>query len=71
MDLFLTQNLFLLLISMKTYKKLVKGQVLYSYLSIKTFDQIYKIYVRPHLDFCDVIFYTPLMKSILIFTLIS
>ena len=29
------------------------------FLPIKTLDQIYKMYVRPHLDFCDVIFHTP------------
>ena len=28
------------------------------FLPIKTLDQIYKMYVRPHLDFCDVIFHT-------------
>ena len=29
------------------------------FLQIKTLDQIYKMYVRPHLDFCDVIFHIP------------
>ena len=29
------------------------------YLSVSTLDQIYKMYVRPHLEFCDVIFNTP------------
>ena len=29
------------------------------FLPIKTLDQIYKMYVRPHLDFCDVILHTP------------
>ena len=29
------------------------------FLPIKTLDQIYKMYVRPLLDFCDVIFHTP------------
>ena len=29
------------------------------YLSVKTLDQIYKMYVRPHLDFCDVIYHLP------------
>ena len=28
-----------------------------SYLSVKTVDQIYKMYVRPRLDFCDVIYH--------------
>ena len=27
------------------------------YLPVSTLDQIYKMYVRPHLDFCDVIFH--------------
>ena len=30
-----------------------------SYVPVKTLDQIYKMYVRPHLDFCDVIYHTP------------
>ena len=29
------------------------------YLSVKTLDQIYKMYIRPHFDFCDVIYHTP------------
>ena len=29
------------------------------YLSVSTLNQIYKMYVRPHLDFCDVIFHSP------------
>ena len=28
-----------------------------SYVPVKTLDQIYKMYVRPHLDFCDVIYH--------------
>ena len=27
------------------------------YLSKKTLDQIFKLYIRPHLDFCDVIYH--------------
>ena len=30
-----------------------------SYVPVKTLDQIYKMYVRPHLDFCDVIYHKP------------
>ena len=30
-----------------------------SYVPVKTLDQIYKMYVRPHLNFCDVIYHTP------------
>jgi len=29
------------------------------FLSVKTLDQIFKMYVRPHLDFCDVIYHKP------------
>ena len=42
--------------------KALKGVVikyLSSYVPVKTLDQIYKMYVRPHLDFCDVIYHTP------------
>lgn len=34
-----------------------------SYLPVKTLDQIYKMYVRPHLDFCDVIYHNPKIPS--------
>ncbi len=33
------------------------------YLSIKTLDQIYKMYIRPHLDFCDVIYHIPCITN--------
>ena len=43
--------------------KVRKGIGLIKYLSsfapTKTLDQIYKMYIRPHLDYCDVIFDTP------------
>jgi len=29
------------------------------YLSVKILDQIYKMYIRPHLDFCDIIYHEP------------
>ena len=31
---------------------------------VKTLDQIYKMYVRPHLNFCDVIYHTPKIDSL-------
>ena len=33
------------------------------YLSVKTPDQIYKMYIRPHLDFCDVIYHIPCITN--------
>ena len=33
------------------------------YLSVKTLDQIYKMYIRPHLDFCDVIYHIPVVSN--------
>ena len=35
-----------------------------AYVPIKTLDQIYKMYVRPHLDFCDVIYHVPKIHSV-------
>ena len=35
-----------------------------SYVPTKTLDQIYKMYVRPHLDFCDIIYHKPKIKSL-------
>ena len=35
-----------------------------AYVPIKTLDQIYKMYVRPHLDFCDVIYHIPKIHSV-------
>ena len=29
------------------------------YLPVKVLDQIYKMYIRPHLDFCDIIYHVP------------
>ena len=29
----------------------------------KTLDIIFKMYIRPHLDFCDVIFHTPCITN--------
>ena len=34
-------------------------KLLSPYLSIKTLDQIFKLCIRPHLDFCDVIYHIP------------
>ena len=35
-----------------------------SYLPISTLDQIYKMYVQPHLDFCDVIYHIPKISDV-------
>ena len=35
-----------------------------SYVPVKTLDEIYKMYVRPHLDFCDVIYHIPEIESL-------
>ena len=32
-----------------------------SYLPTKTLEQIYKMYARPHLDYCDIIYHTPVI----------
>ena len=34
-----------------------------SYLPLKSRDQIYKMYVRPHLDYCDIIYHIPVIKN--------
>ena len=48
-------------------KKARKGlsiiKTLSRYLSVKTLDQIYKMYVRLHLDFCDVIYHFPCITN--------
>ena len=33
------------------------------YLSVKTLDLIYKMYIRPHLDFCDIIYHVPCITN--------
>ena len=33
------------------------------YLSVKTLEQIYKMYVRPRLDFCDVVYHVPCITN--------
>ena len=33
------------------------------YLPLKSRDQIYKMYVRPHLDYCDIIFHNPVVQN--------
>ena len=37
-----------------------------SYVPIKNLDQIYKMHVRPHLDFCDVIYHKPEIESLFV-----
>ena len=32
------------------------------YLPLKTLEQIYKLYARPHLDYCDIIYHSPLLN---------
>ena len=48
-------------------KKARKGlgiiKFLSRYLSVKTLDLIYKMYIRPHLDFCDVIYHLPCITN--------
>ena len=34
-----------------------------SYLPSKSLDQIYKIRIRPHLDYCDVIYHIPALEN--------
>ena len=33
------------------------------FLSVRTLDLIYKLYIRPHLDFCDVIYHVPCITN--------
>jgi len=35
-----------------------------SYIPVGTLEQIYKTYVRPHLDFCDIIYHSPEVESL-------
>ena len=34
-----------------------------SYIPLKSRDQIYKMYVRPHLDYCDIIYHIPVISN--------
>ena len=43
----------------KAHKGLGIIKSLSRFLSVKTLDLIFKLYIRPHLDFCDVIFRIP------------
>ena len=43
----------------KAHKGLGIIKFLSRFLSVKTPDMIFKLYIRPHLDFCDVIFHIP------------
>ena len=51
----------------KKLKKARQGlgliRTLSRYLSVKTLEQIYKMYIRPHLDFCDVIYHVPCITN--------
>ena len=33
------------------------------FLPVKTLDQMYKMFIRPHLDYCDVIYHIPLLNN--------
>ena len=44
---------------MKARKGLGIIKSLSRFLSVKSLDQIFKMYIRPHLDFCDVIYHVP------------
>ena len=35
-----------------------------SYVSINTLDQMYKMFVRPHLDYCDVVYHIPPLQEL-------
>ena len=37
-----------------------------SYVPVESLDQIYKMHVRPHLDFCDVIYHKPEIGSLFV-----
>ena len=43
----------------KTHKELGIIKSLSRFLPVKTLDLIFKLYIRLHLDFCDVIFHIP------------
>ena len=34
------------------------------YIPLKTLDQMYKIFIRPHFDYCDVIYHTPHLTNL-------
>ena len=34
-----------------------------TYLPLKYSDQIYKMYLRPHLDYCDIIYHVPVIPN--------
>ena len=34
-----------------------------SYVPIKSLDQIYKMHIRPHLDYCDIIYHSPTISN--------
>ena len=36
---------------------------LYPYLPLTTLDQLYKIYIRSHLHYCDIIFHVPHLRN--------
>ena len=48
----------------KAHKGLGIIKSLFRFLSVRTLDLIFKLYIRPHLDFCDVIFHITSIKAI-------
>ena len=56
------KHLGLILDSKLSFVSHINGKIS-RYLSVKTLDQIYKMYVRPHLDFCDVIYDIPKSRN--------
>ena len=43
----------------KAHKLLGSLRLLSAYLPLSTLDQIYKLYIRPHFDYCDIIYHIP------------
>ena len=50
----------------KAHKGIGVIKYLSSYVPVKTLDQIYNMYVRPHFDFCDVIYHIPEIDSLFV-----
>ena len=52
----------------KARKGIVVINYLSSYVPVKTLDQIYKMYIRPHFDFCDIIYHRPMITNLFIYS---
>ena len=44
------------------------NKYLSSFVPVKTLDQIYKMYVQPHLDFCDIIYHRPMITNLFVYS---